>query len=67
MSGSIFTTDASQGEGLGTTPGSSGVHLNASRPPSSGGPGSWLWLLEDDSGYFRLEDDSGDFELEAGP
>jgi hypothetical protein len=68
MSGSIFTTDAGQGQGLGTSPGHSGVHLNAARRREAGTPvDSWRWLLEDATGYFRLEDDSGDFELEAGP
>ena len=69
MSGaaSPFTLDFAVNKGLGTTPGSTGVAVNASKPAGSSAGESWLWLLEDGSGYFRLEDDSGDFELEAGP
>lgn len=66
MSGTVFTTDAGQGQGLGASPGHSGTHLNAARRRTSNS-GSALWLLEDASGYFRLEDDSGYFELESGP
>lgn len=68
MSGSPFTLDFATNKGLGTTPGSSGVAMNASKPQAPVTIGaSFRWLLEDGNGYFRLEDDSGDFELEDGP
>ncbi len=65
--GNVATLDVSQGAGLGAKPGNSGVVANASVQQSGANGTGFLWLLEDDTGYFRLEDDSGDWELEAGP
>lgn len=64
-----FTLDAAINKGLGTTPGSVGVAMNASKPQDGGSspPESWLWVLEDGSGYWELEDGSGNWELESGP
>lgn len=67
MSGSVFTLDPAQGEGLGTTPGSSGVHLNAARRRGSGAVETWYIELEDETGFIELEDGSGLILLEDAP
>ena len=66
MSGSIFTLDLSQNEGLGFLPGQSGAKLNAARP-SGGNIVTYLIELEDDSGTVLLEAGGGSIELEIGP
>lgn len=70
MSGtSPFTLDFAVNKGLGTTPGSIGVAMNASKP--SGGASApaetFYWVLEDGSGFWELEDGSGLWLLEDAP
>lgn len=71
MSGTTgpFTLDFAVNRGLGASPGNVGIAMAAAKQDGGGAsPGeTWLWLLEDGSGYFTLEDDSGFFELEAAP
>ncbi len=68
MTRPIFSTDNSQGEGLGVLPGHSGIKLNAARRESVPAPGeTFYWELEDGTGFFELEDGTGLFLLEEAP
>lgn len=65
-----FTLDPAVGKGLGTSPGSTGVALNASKPAGNGSappPQTFYIRLEDNAGFILLEDGSGYIELEDGP